>query len=146
VEISAIQANLGRAVGERIGRDGGAALFIDYGRDGPETGDTLQALFRHRKVDPLQTAGEADLTVHADFPAFAAAARSTGVETSAIVTQAAFLAALGIEGRAAALARRSPDQAETISRQLARLIGQDQMGALFKAVAIHSPGLVMPGF
>jgi SAM-dependent MidA family methyltransferase len=145
-EVSAAQENLGRAVGERIGRDGGAALFIDYGRGEPAHGDTLQALLGHRKVDALSTAGEADLTVHADFPAFAAAARSTGVQTTPIVTQAAFLKALGIEARAAALSHARPNQADTIARQLDRLIGPDQMGTLFKAVAIHSPGLRVPGF
>ncbi len=146
VEVSAAQEALGRTIGERIARDGGAALFIDYGRSAPETGDTLQALMRHRKVDPLSTAGEADLTVHADFPAFAAAARAAGAETSRIATQGEFLRALGIEARAAALAAARPDKAQIIARQLSRLIDDDQMGALFKVVAIHAPGVVAPGF
>ena len=30
--------------------------------------------------------------------------------------------------------------------QLERLIAPDQMGDLFKAIAIHSPGLAAPGF
>ena len=68
VEVSSAQEQLGRLIGERLGEDGGAALFIDYGRDAPGPGDTLQALSRHKKVDPLETAGEADLTMHADFP------------------------------------------------------------------------------
>ena len=46
----------------------GAALLIDYGRARPEAGDTLQALRRHQKVDPLDSPGEADLTQWADFP------------------------------------------------------------------------------
>ncbi|MFX8848746.1 SAM-dependent methyltransferase, partial [Acinetobacter baumannii] len=79
------------------------ALFIDYGRDRPEAGDTLQALLRHTKVDVLETAGEADLTVHADFPAFAAAARAAGAATTPIIPQGDFLRALGIEQRTAAL-------------------------------------------
>jgi NADH dehydrogenase [ubiquinone] 1 alpha subcomplex assembly factor 7 len=137
---------LGAAVGERIGRDGGAALFIDYGRDRPESGDTLQALQGHTKVDPLACTGEADLTVHADFPAFAAAARGTGVEVTPVRTQAQFLEALGIRARAAALVAARPDKVDTVERQLDRLTGADQMGVLFKAVTIHSPGLAIPGF
>jgi SAM-dependent MidA family methyltransferase len=146
VELSAAQEALGAAVGARIARDGGAALFVDYGRDAPGPGDTLQALKRHRKVSPLETPGEADLTVHADFPAFARAARAAGAATSAIRTQAAFLRDLGIEARAAALARARPDRAEVVARQLERLVGPDQMGELFKAVVIHTPGLAVPGF
>ncbi len=146
VEVSPAQETLGRAVGERIAADGGAALFIDYGRGEPGVGDTLQALLRHQKVDVLATAGEADLTVHADFPAFAAGARIAGAETTPIVTQAAFLKALGVEARAQVLSRARPDQAERLARQLHRLTADDQMGELFKVVAIHSSGLSPPGF
>ena len=146
IEVSPAQERLGAALGERIGRDGGAALFIDYGRARPEAGDTLQALRGHRKEGPLDRPGEADLTVHADFPAFLAAARAAGVETTAVRTQAEFLRALGVEARAAALSAAQPDKAALIARQLARLVDADQMGSLFKAAAIHSPGLSVPGF
>ena len=146
VEISPAQEALGAEVGARIAQDGGVALFIDYGRGRPEPGDTLQALSRHRKVDVLATAGEADLTVHADFPAFAAAARAAGAETTAITGQGDFLRALGIELRAQALARARPDQAGIIARQLHRLTAPDEMGTLFKVVCVHQPGLEVAGF
>ena len=146
VEVSAAQEGLGGAIGDRIARGGGVALFIDYGRSEPAPGDTLQALLRHQKVDVLATAGEADLTVHADFPAFAAAARAGGAQTTRIVTQAAFLQALGIDARADTLARARPDQAEIIARQRHRLMARDQMGELFKVVEIHAPGMAVAGF
>ncbi len=79
-EQSAAQAALGAELGRRIAGDGGAALLIDYGRAEPGFGDTLQALRRHEKVDPLATPGEADLTIHADFPAVMAAARLIGAD------------------------------------------------------------------
>jgi len=127
-------------------RQGGAALLIDYGRDKPGPGDTLQALRAHRKVGPLESPGEADLTVHADFPAVAAAARRAGAHTTAILTQGELLGRLGLYERAEALGRRHPDRAEILQRQLERLTAPDQMGSLFKALAIHSPGLAAPGF
>ncbi|WP_293454164.1 class I SAM-dependent methyltransferase [Phenylobacterium sp.] len=144
-EVSAAQEALGALLGERLVRDGGAALLIDYGRDTPGFGDTLQALRRHEKVDPLACPGEADLTVHADFPAVMAAAEREGAE-SAIFTQAAFLARLGIGERTEALVRARPDKAAVIGRQLHRLVGGDQMGELFKACCVHSPGWVPPAF
>jgi len=144
-EISAAQEALGAALGERLAHDGGAALLIDYGRDRPGFGDTLQALIRHEKVDPLARPGEADLTVHADFPAVMAAARKAGSE-AAILTQAALLARLGIGERAEALVRARPDKAAVIGRQLNRLVGGDEMGELFKACCIHSPGWTPPAF
>ncbi|MBC6982233.1 class I SAM-dependent methyltransferase [Caulobacter sp. 17J80-11] len=143
-EVSPAQAALGAEVGARIAAQGGAALFIDYGRDRPEPGDTLQALKAHTKISPLETPGEADLTVWADFPAFAAGARSAGAQ-AAILTQGALLRRLGIEQRAATLARARPDRAETLARQLARLVDPAEMGTLFKACAVHA-GPVPPGF
>jgi SAM-dependent MidA family methyltransferase len=144
-EQSAAQAALGAELGARVVRDGGAALLIDYGRDRPGFGDTLQAMLRHRKVDPLEHPGEADLTVHADFPAVMEAARAEGAET-AILTQAQFLARLGIGERAEALVRARPDKAPVIGRQLNRLIAADQMGDLFKVCCLHSPGWTPPAF
>lgn len=141
IEVSPAQEAVGAEIGARIARDGGAALLIDYGRDRPGPGDTLQALRRHQKVDVLETAGEADLTVYADFPAVAAAARAGGAEVSDIVGQGAFLRALGIELRTGALAKARPEQGPTLRRQLHRLIDRDQMGELFKVLCIYQPGL-----
>jgi SAM-dependent MidA family methyltransferase len=124
-EQSAAQAALGAELGRRIAADGGAALLIDYGRAEPGFGDTLQALFRHQKADPLAAPGEADLTVHADFPAVMAAARAEGAE---------------------ALVRAAPARSGVIGRQLNRLVGGDEMGELFKACAIHSPDWTPPAF
>lgn len=144
-EQSAAQAALGAELGGRIARDGGAALLIDYGRDATGFGDTLQAMRRHRKVDPLACPGEADLTVHADFPAVMDAARAQGVG-AAILSQGAFLARMGIGPRAEALLRLSPGRSARIGRELDRLIADDEMGALFKACVIHTPGWAPPAF
>ena len=144
-EVSAAQTALGAELGERIARQGGAALLIDYGRDAPGPGDTLQALARHHKVDPFADPGGADLTVWADFPAVLSAARTHAV-TTPIVSQGVFLQRLGVVERAAALSAARPDRAETIARQLARLTDPDEMGTLFKACAIHATSFVPPGF
>lgn len=145
VEVSGPQAALGQALAERVTANGGAALLIDYGRDTPGFGDTLQALKRHEKVDPLACPGEADLTVWADFPAVRAAAERGGAQT-ALLTQTAFLARLGIGERAEALVRARPDKAPVIGRQLQRLVGADEMGELFKACCVYSPGWTPPAF
>jgi NADH dehydrogenase [ubiquinone] 1 alpha subcomplex assembly factor 7 len=146
VEVSLAQEALGREVGERLAADGGAALFIDYGRDRAEAGDTLQALARHQKVDPLAAPGEADLTQHADFPAFLAAGASAGAKAWPILTQAELLRRLGIEARAEALAAARPDRLETLERQFHRLTHPDEMGSLFKAACLTGAGLAPPAF
>jgi SAM-dependent MidA family methyltransferase len=144
VERSPAQEAFARDLATRVVAQGGAALLIDYGAADPEPGDTLQALRRHEKVDPLATAGEADLTVHADFPAVLRTAREAGAD-AALLTQGDLLRRLGVEARAERLAAARPDRADVIARQLERLIAPDQMGELFKAVAIWT-GPTPPGF
>ncbi len=145
-EWSPAQAALGAELGQRVCDDGGAALLIDYGRDRLGFGDTFQAVKQHHPVPVLEAPGEADVTIHADFPIVAGAACGTGAATTRIIGPGAFLRALGIELRAAALARARPDRTEVIGRQLDRLIGPEQMGVLFKVLAIHQKGLNVPGF
>lgn len=146
VESSPAQAALASDIAHRLVTDGGAALLIDYGRATPEPGDTLQAVRGHQKVDPLTTAGQADLTVWADFPSVVVAARETGAKAGPVITQAEFLRALGIEARAQALSTARPDRAEQVARQLDRLVGEAQMGTLFKVACLCAPGLSPPLF
>lgn len=122
-----------------------AALFIDYGHETSDFGDTFQAVRNHMPQHVLSTPGEADLTAHVDFAALRNAAVASGLEASNIVTQGSFLRALGIETRAAKLAETaSPAQAKDIESALGRLTAESQMGALFKAMTIFTPGLALP--
>jgi NADH dehydrogenase [ubiquinone] 1 alpha subcomplex assembly factor 7 len=144
IERSPAQEAFAAELAGRLVAQGGGALLIDYGRAAPGAGDTLQALAGHEKVGPLASPGAADLTVHADFPAVLAAAQGAGAQ-AALLTQGELLRRLGIETRAAALARAAPDRAQTIGRQYERLTSPDQMGELFKAAAIWT-GPAPPAF
>ncbi|WP_298158445.1 SAM-dependent methyltransferase [Brevundimonas sp.] len=147
IEVSDQQAAFGRDLGALLHETSGAALLIDYGRDRPGVGDTLQGLRRHAKVDVLATPGEADLTQWADFPAVQEAAIRTGADVTGCIGQGEFLRRLGIEARAERLSTGRPEAAPVIARQLARLTAPDQMGELFKVAAIFSPrSLAVPGF
>jgi NADH dehydrogenase [ubiquinone] 1 alpha subcomplex assembly factor 7 len=146
LESSPAQAALASDIAHRLVTHGGAALLIDYGRDAAEAGDTLQAIQAHQKVDPLKTAGLADLTVWADFPSVVAAAREAGAKAGPMLSQAEFLRALGIAERAHALSAARPDRADQVARQLDRLINPAQMGALFKVACLCAPDLSPPLF
>jgi len=146
VEVSAAQGRMVRELALLIRKATGAVLLIDYGRDRPEPGDTLQALHRHTRRSPLEAPGEDDLTVWADFELARKMAVVTHVKPSPIVTQARFLAAMGIDARLAALSARNPAQAAMLKRQYERLTAPDQMGELFKVFAMAYPfGIVLPG-
>ena len=146
VEISPASQAVTRLIGERIAAHPGAALIIDYGyAQGPAVGDTLQALRRHAYAPVLEAPGEADLTAHVDFASLATAAREGGAWSFGPVDQGEWLTRLGIQPRAQALKRgATPKQAADIDSALARLIGAEQMGTLFKVLALASPGLGAP--
>jgi len=122
-----------------LGANGGVALFIDYGHDKSAPGDTLQSVRGHRFAAMLGDPGEQDLTAHVDFEAVRKAASTSGAKVSALVPQGDWLRRLGIARRAEALARANPDQEDDVNAALERLTGPDQMGALFKVIAIHAP-------
>jgi NADH dehydrogenase [ubiquinone] 1 alpha subcomplex assembly factor 7 len=132
----------------RLAADGGAALIIDYGHTESGFGDTLQAVRAHKFADPLEMPGEADLTAQVDFAALAVTATRQGAATQGPVPQGAFLHAVGIERRAERLkSKATPQQTADIDTALARLTAPDQMGELFKVMAIADPKLgILPGF
>lgn len=128
----------------RIAAQGGALLALDYGYEGPATGDTLQAMTAHRYADPLEAPGTRDLTAHVDFAMLATVARVHGLKPTPVVTQGSYLASLGIDARAAALARVNPTEAEAIEVARKRLVAPEQMGRLFKVLAVRHPDWPMP--
>ena len=120
-------------------RHGGLALFIDYG-GWRSRGDTLQALRAHRYDPPLAHPGEADLTTHVDFEPLAALAPAHAYDT-----QGAVLQRLGIEARAQRLARSLTGAAlESHLAAVARLTGAQEMGSLFKVLALTRTGAPLP--
>jgi NADH dehydrogenase [ubiquinone] 1 alpha subcomplex assembly factor 7 len=139
VETSPASLNIVRALAGRLAEQGGAALIVDYGRVQSGVGETLQAVSGHAFADPWQEPGSRDLTAHVDFEALARAAAGEGVKVAGPVGQGALLEALGIRQRAAALIAASPDRADEIEAARDRLVAADQMGNLFKAMALAAP-------
>ena len=132
------------SIGRHLARHGGVALIIDYGFTQGQTGDTLQAVSRHRFADPLETPGEQDLTAHVDFAALVAAARAAGAAVGAPISQGSWLETLGIGTRASALAAANPQQTEKIADARRRLCDEDQMGRLFKVIGLRHPDWPAP--
>jgi SAM-dependent MidA family methyltransferase len=149
LEVSAAGHRFMFELGARLVKQGGAALFVDYGHGATGFGETLQALRAHRYVDPLVEPGEADLTAHVDFAAMARSARASGAAVHGPIDQGDFLRALGIDMRTQALAERAPDRAEEFESARRRLVGKNEgeMGGLFKAMVVANRSLsAPPGF
>ena len=128
---------LAAELGARVARDGGWALIVDYGYDASGSGASLQAVRSHRGAGVLDRPGETDLSTHVDFAALAAAAAASRARVCGPVGQGDFLKRLGIMQRAEMLkARASPAQRHALDAGLERLIAPDQMGTLFRVMAI----------
>jgi NADH dehydrogenase [ubiquinone] 1 alpha subcomplex assembly factor 7 len=143
-EVSAPAIALVEDIARAIGWLGGAALIVDYGYEQPRFGETLQAVAGHAFADILDAPGDSDLSAHVDFLALAAAGREAGAAVSGPIAQGTFLESLGIVRRTERLiaSNRHPDL--SLWSDVDRLINPEQMGTLFKALAILPPGAATP--
>jgi SAM-dependent MidA family methyltransferase len=127
------------AITERLARHGGLAYLIDYG-GWRSQGDTLQALRAHAFDAPLAHPGQADLTAHVDFEPLAALAPAHAYDT-----QGAVLKRLGIAARADRLARNlTGERLESHLAAYRRLTGPQEMGSLFKVLALTGAAAPLP--
>ena len=147
-ETSPAACALAEDIARIVTAKGGAALIIDYGyAEAGGFSETLQAVSGHRFADALSEPGEDDLSAHVDFAALAEAGRRGGACVFGPVTQGMMLANIGIAERAEQLMRSNPESAGELLSATERLIGNDQMGKLFKALAFAPPAVTdVPGF
>ena len=135
LEISPPSVAFASAIGEHIQTNSGCAIIIDYG-EWDSDGDSLQALKNHTKIDPLTHCGKADLTAHVSFKDLTNAA-SKFAKASPMISQGILLERLGITQRAQTLAKNMDGAAlENHISAHKRLTHPDEMGSLFKAIAI----------
>lgn len=128
--------------------EAGLILLVDYGFPRRElyhaqrSHGTLLCHYRHRAHgDPFLYPGLQDITAHVDFTAVAEAAHEAGLRVAGYAAQAHFLLSCG-------LAEMAADTVDTHTRVLAaqqvrRLTLPDEMGEVFKAIAL-TRGLDVP--
>ncbi|XP_052836500.1 protein arginine methyltransferase NDUFAF7 homolog, mitochondrial [Drosophila gunungcola] len=127
---------------ERIERDGGIALIMDYGHFGEKT-DTFRAFKQHQLHNPLLEPGSADLTADVDFKLVRHTAETRGnVHCCGPVEQGLFLQRMQGEARLEQLlAHALPENQDIIRSGYQMLTDQDQMGSRFKFLAMF-PGVL----
>ncbi|MGB1539831.1 MAG: class I SAM-dependent methyltransferase [Rickettsiales bacterium] len=131
-------------IAQTLKTHGGAMLAIDYGyARAPHmltAGDTVQAVYEHAYHNVLEHPGKADITAHVDFTTLADIARSMGVEAAPLMNQRDFLLKMGGKMRMEQLCRHanSKEQQERITQSFGRLVSREEMGTLFKVLAVTS--------
>ena len=145
VETNPLGLAIAARVGDCLSRHGGAALIVDYGAEGG-TGDTFQGVADHATADPLAAPGEADLTAHVAFDPLAAAASAAGACAFGPIPQGVFLERLGITARARQLAAARPHDAHSVAAAHRRLTHPEEMGNLFRVLALSRGDDPPPGF
>lgn len=124
----------------------GVALIVDYGHDGHGFGDSLQSVKQHKFTQIFDNLGTQDITAHVNFTALKQFAEAQNVSANPVVAQAKFLSDLGINIRAQMLIRKNPEQELQIAEALNRLVGETEMGNLFKVLCICNCEFTPSGF
>lgn len=149
-EVSPASLAIAAKIGQRLAEQGGAGLIVDYGdqlteQNGELRGLTWQAVKNHQKHDPLETPGTADLTAHVDFKQVSEVIEQAGAKVFGPVEQGSFLVELGLDTRTETLCDRAPEAVQGVIRSgAARLADKQQMGALFKVLAVCEPNATLP--
>lgn len=120
----------------------GAALIMDYGTMSTIPVNSLRGIQNHKKVAPLSSPGQVDVSADVDFFSLAEAAidASEGVEVHGPVEQGTFLRSMGIAERMQQLLKGVEDEEKrkTLESGWKRLVERDEggMGKLYKFLAI----------
>jgi NADH dehydrogenase [ubiquinone] 1 alpha subcomplex assembly factor 7 len=143
-ELAPAALALAEEIARVIAKQGGGAVFMDYGYDMAGFGDTLQAVANGKSVGTLNDPGSSDLSAHVDFLALARAAAAGGAAVYGPTSQCNFLADLGIGERGERLIKSNPKDAREIAIAIDRLVNPAEMGALFKALVLVAQGAPKP--
>ncbi len=127
-----------KKITNKISQLHGCILMIDYGYYKPNNQNTLQSVMKHKKNDPLNNLGKADVTAHVNFSLLNEFFAKNGLKTKKTITQKNFLETMGILERANILSKKMKftQQSDLYSR-IQRLLSPKSMGELFKVILAY---------
>jgi cyclopropane-fatty-acyl-phospholipid synthase len=112
--------------------------MIDYGYLKPNNENTLQSVMKHKKNNPLNNLGKADITAHVNFALLNEFYKKNGLEVKDIITQKEFLENMGILERANIVAKKMKFTAQSdLYLRIKRLLSPQYMGNLFKVILAY---------
>ena len=139
IEYSTIGINYLKDISKIIKKYHGGILIIDYGYFEHKMKNTLQAISDQKYSNVLYNIGNSDITHNINFCLFKKIVKKIGGLKDLTTTQGKFLIKLGIEKRAEIISKKLTFLKKTdMYFRLKRLIGEKQMGNLFKVMFIKN--------
>ncbi len=137
IEYSPLAINYLKYITKKIKNNNGGILIIDYGYINKEISNSLQAVSKHKYCDVLDNFQNSDITYSISFNLINQIIKKFGSFYTVITTQKKFLTKLGILQRAEIITKNiSFSKKADIYFRIKRLIGDNQMGNLFKIMFI----------
>lgn len=128
---------------ERLLKQSGIFLIFDYGYEKGQ-GDSFQALYRGQPSHPLSFIGKSDLSCHVNFGRLKEIAHSYNLGVLGPISQGKFLKNIGIDERIEILKQKNPAKKSNLEAGALRLTHPQQMGTIFKVMAVFSPLSLSP--
>jgi NADH dehydrogenase [ubiquinone] 1 alpha subcomplex assembly factor 7 len=137
IEYSPIATKYLKIIMKKINLNNGGILIIDYAYFEKQMKNTLQAVSKHKYCDVLKDFRNSDITYNLSFNLINLIVNKLGPCITLSTTQKNFLTKLGILNRAEMLSKNMPfSKKADIYFRVKRLIGESQMGNLFKVMFI----------
>ena len=136
--------NIIKEITNKIINYGGIALIIDYAIQKDDYYGSLQAIKNHKYINPLSKPGLIDLSARVDFNMIKKISLYNGATVHGPINQNKFLKNLGIDVRCQQLINANPDKTEQIKLEYQKLMSNEEMGSLFKVIAITNKKSPIP--
>ena len=139
IEFPKLGLNELNKINEKISKNQGGLLLIDYGYLEPRNKNTLQSVMKHKKNNLLDNLGRADVTSLVNFKLLNEYFINNNLKVEKIVTQKIFLEKMGIIERANNLSfKMNFIEKSNLYLRLKRLLDKKLMGNLFKVIFAHN--------
>ncbi len=139
IEFSELGFRYLKNISRIINKNDGGLLLIDYGYYGKKMKNTLKGVSNHKFANILSNLGNVDITHNINFYFFEKFINKIKNLKTNFTTQKDFLIRIGINERAEIISRNQKFLKKTdIYYRLERLIGDKQMGKLFKVMLIKN--------
>jgi NADH dehydrogenase [ubiquinone] 1 alpha subcomplex assembly factor 7 len=139
IEYSPIAFKYLKIICEKIQKNTGGILIIDYGYLNSKMHETLQAVNNHKYSNVLEDIGNSDITYNINFNLIKKFTNQFHNLNSITTNQKKFLISMGILQRAEIVSKNIPFSKKTdLFYRIKRLIDEKQMGELFKVMLIKN--------